>query len=179
LAEGVAPVSAVGLWRMDKQLVTTSEAPFPDRCVKCNGPADGFRLKRSLFWAPSIYYLLILLSVPIGLIVVMLVRKKAVLHVGLCENHRAARKRDLLIGWCGALGGILVVVTAGVALSSTNSAVAGVMLLVGILAFLFCLFYGLAKAPVVKAAKITKENVFLKGVNRDFLAGLPEWPGAS
>src|ERR1700733_2454444 len=49
MIEGVAPSTAAGrLWRMNKQLVTRSETPFPDRCVKCNAPINGFRLKRVL-----------------------------------------------------------------------------------------------------------------------------------
>ena len=154
---------------MNKQLVTISETPFPDRCVKCSEPANGFRLKRVLYWQHPAYYLLLLCNLLILLIVVLIVRKKAVLHVGLCAKHRAQRQQSLVIGWAGALGG-LILAGVGAAFSS------GWMVLVGFIVFLGAAIYGGVRAPVISAAKITKENVWVKGVHRDFLAALPEWP---
>src|ERR1043165_4984617 len=91
--EGAAPSGAAGsLWRRDKQLVTRSETPFPARCVRCNAPANGYRLKRQLYWHPPAYYLFILFNLLVYAIVAMCVRKKAILHVGLCEKHRERRK---------------------------------------------------------------------------------------
>src|ERR1035438_9056155 len=57
MAEGVPTSGGIGLWRKEKKLVTRSETPFPDRCVKCNAPANGFRLKRVLYWHHPAYYL--------------------------------------------------------------------------------------------------------------------------
>lgn len=37
-----------GVWRDGKLLVMHKKAVLPDRCVKCNQPAGGRRLKRSL-----------------------------------------------------------------------------------------------------------------------------------
>jgi hypothetical protein len=82
LSEGAAP-SGVGIWRQGRRLVTRSETPFPDRCVKCNAPANGFRLKRVLYWSHPAYLLLLLCNLLILLIVYLIVRKKAVLHIGL------------------------------------------------------------------------------------------------
>lgn len=36
--------------------------------------------------------------------------------------------------------------------------------------------YGGIKGPLISAAKITKEQVWVKGVAPAFLAELPEWP---
>ncbi|MDB6023557.1 MAG: hypothetical protein JWQ04_3414 [Pedosphaera sp.] len=174
MSEGVASTNAAGrMWRMNKQLVTISETPFPDRCVKCNAPANGFRLKRVLYWQHPAYYLLLLCNLLVLLVVVLIVRKKAVLHVGLCGLHRAQRKQTILIGWLGALGGLTVGLGA-FAFSSTWAAVFGVT---GFLVFIASAIYGALKGPMVSAAKVTKENVWLKGVHRDFMANLPEWPG--
>jgi hypothetical protein len=171
LSEGVTTPSAAGsMWRMNKQLVTVSETPFPDRCVKCNAPANGYRLKRALSWHHPGFYFLLLCNLLIYAIVAMAVRKKAVLHVGLCEQHRAQRKQTILISLVGTL--------AGLALGFVGGAFdSGWVIFIGIVMFLGFLFYGLLKAPMVSSAKITKENVWLKGVHPDFLAGFPEWPG--
>ena len=150
--------------------VTRSETPFPDRCVKCNAPAGGFKLKRVLYWQYPAYYLLILCNLLIPLIVVLIVRKKAILHVGVCEKHRAQRKLALTIGWVGVLGG-LVLLICGVVWQSGWAAIAGLVLMLG------GGIYGAVRGTTISAAKITKDNVWVRGVHKDFLAQLPEWPG--
>ena len=173
ISEGAAPSGAGGgIWRMNKQLVTRSETPFPDRCVKCNAPAGGFRLKRVLYWQHPAYYLLLLLNVLILLIVVLIVRKKAVLNIGLCTKHRAQRQQAITIGWAGFFGGLVLAIGGGMAFKSGWFVLAGILIIFG------AGIYGGLKAPMISATKITKENVWVKGVHRDFLAGLPEWPAA-
>jgi hypothetical protein len=173
MSEGAAPSGSAGsMWRMNKKLVTCSETPFPDRCVKCNAPANGFRLKRVLYWQHPAYYLLLLINLLILIIVVLIVRKKAVLHIGLCGEHRVQRQQAIIIGWSGGLGGLALAGIGGIAFKS------GWLVLVGIIVFLTALIYGGLKAPMISAAKVTKENVWVKGVHRDFLADLPEWPNS-
>jgi GYF domain 2 len=173
MSEGAAPSGSAGsMWRMKKQLVTHSETPFPDRCVKCNAPANGFRLKRVLYWQHPAYYLLLLINLLILVIVVLIVRKKAILNIGLCNIHRAKRQQAIIIGWSGTLGGLALACIGGIAFKS------GWLVLVGIIVFLVAAIYGGVVGPIISAAKVTKENVWVKGVHRDFLAGLPEWPGS-
>jgi len=170
LTEGASLPYQGNLWRMGKRLVTISEAAFPDRCVKCNAPANGFRLKRVLYWQHPAYYLPLLCNLLILLIVVLIVRKKAILHVGLCEKHRAKRKRGLIIGWSSVLIGVGLLI-CGAGLSSGWAAFIGVIiLLVGGIT-------GAVLATIITPTKITKENVWVTGVHQDFLAQLPEWPG--
>lgn len=171
LREGAAPSGAAGgIWRIDKQLITRNETPFPDRCVKCNKPANGFRLKRQFYWHPPAYFLLILLNLLIYAIVAMCVRKKATLHIGLCEKHRVQRKWGILVCWLGVLGGFAGIIGGAAA----NN---GLVIISGIALLLFGAIYGGITGARVSPAKITKENVWLKGVNKDFLAELPEWIG--
>lgn len=174
LQEGAAlPKGAGSMWRTGSQLVTISETEFPDRCVKCNAPANGYRLKRILYWQHPAYYLLLLVNLLVLLIVVLAVRKKAILHVGLCEKHQAVRRQTIMIGWIGALGGLALCFGAFVFHGGT----AVLFVVTGIFVFLGFLIYAGLRAPMVSPAKITKENVWLKGVHRDFLNTLPEWTG--
>jgi hypothetical protein len=39
-----------GTWREGKTLVMWKEAVLPDRCIRCNAPANGRRLIRKLNW---------------------------------------------------------------------------------------------------------------------------------
>ena len=172
LREGATPSGAAGgLWRTKNQLVTRSENPFPDRCVRCNAPANGYRLKRQLYWHPPAYYLFILLNLLIYAIVAMCVRKKAIMHIGFCDKHRVRRKWGILVCWLGVLGGFGMIFGGAIEGS-------GIVALLGIVLLLGAAIYGSVTGARISAAKITKENVWLKGVNKDFLAELPEWSGS-
>jgi hypothetical protein len=171
MIEGVRPAHAAHtIWRMNKQLVTRSETPFPDRCVKCNAPAGGFRLKRVLYWQPPAFYLLLFCNILVMLIVIMIVRKKAVLQVGVCEIHRVQRRQAIWTGWLGSFGGLALAMFGGAAFHSVW------VVLLGVVVFFGAIIYGGLKGVLISAAKITTENVWVKGVHRDFLAELPEWP---
>jgi hypothetical protein len=171
LREGAMPSGAAGgLWRTKNQLVTRSEIEFPDRCVRCNAPANGYRLKRQLYWHPPAYFLFILLNLVIYAIVAVCVRKKAIVHIGLCDKHRVRRKWGIVVCWIGVLGGFGMIISGAVG-------GAGIVALIGIVLLLGAAIYGGITGARISAARITKENVWLKGVNKDFLAELPEWTG--
>jgi hypothetical protein len=163
--------AAGGLWRTNNRLVTRSETPFPDRCVRCNAPANGYRLKRQLYWHPPAYYLFILLNLLIYAIVAICVRKKAIVHIGLCDKHRVRRKWGIVMCWLGVLGGLGMIVGGAIGGS-------GIVALLGVVLLLGGAIYGGLTGAGISATKITRENVWLKGVNKDFLAELPEWSGS-
>jgi hypothetical protein len=170
LREGATTFAPGAVWRYKKQLVTRSETPLPDRCVCCNQPANGYKLKRRLTWHSPVFYLLILLNLLIYVIVALCVRKKALLYVGLCETHRKQRGLFMAVGWLGLLGGIILLI-AGLAGSSALAALTGiVMVIAGIVAFV-------AKVQVVSAAKIDKDLAWVKGAGAAYLAEFPEWDG--
>ena len=171
LAEGAPPPQPVGLaWRSNRQMILRPETALPDRCVRCNAPANGFRLKRNLYWHPPLYYLLILINILVYAIVALCIRKKAVIHIGLCETHRAQRKWFIAGSWLAALLGLILLI-AGIAENG------GYLILFGIILLLGAAICGAAKGPVVSPAKIDREFVWVKGVGQSFLADLPEWSG--
>lgn len=169
MAEGASTPGGQGIWRQGKKLFTRSETPFPDRCVKCNAPANGFRLKRVLYWQHPAYYLLLLCNLLILLIVIMIVRKKAVLHIGLCETHRQRRKTAVAACTIGIIGGI-VLIAAGATMSS------GWLILLGVILFFGGAIWGVARGRSIAATKIDKEYVWVSGVCKAFLDELPERP---
>ena len=170
MAEGVAMSGGPGLWRQGKKIMTVSEAPFPDRCVKCNAPANGFRLKRVLYWHHPAYFLLILCNLLIMVIVMLIVRKKAVLHIGLCAAHQKQRKVAIAVCVSGMLAGVGLLCAAAVMSSGWLAVAGGVIFLAGAV-------WGAVKGRTVGAAKIDKENVWVSGAGKEFLDTLPERPG--
>lgn len=178
MMEGGAPAaSGEQVWRSQRQFVLRSEAPMPDRCVRCNAPANGYRLKRQLYWHSPVYYLLLLLGIPaclLGLlayvIVTIIVRKRARIFIGLCETHRAQRKWTIIGCWLAVAVGLGMIIL-GIALEKGYPAVSGIFLTLG------GTLWGLYKGPVVTAAKIDKDFVWVRGAGKAFLADLAEWSG--
>ena len=168
LREGAAPPASLLIWRSDRLLVMSQGAELPDRCVKCNAPAHGQRLRRKLYWHSPYIYLLILLNLLIYVIVAMIVRKRAQVEVGLCEPHRSQRRLAIGLGWLMGLGGLALFI-----LSLVNNW--GWFALLGFVLFITGLVWGAAKGPVISAKKIDPQFVWVKGVCRDYLATLPEW----
>jgi hypothetical protein len=172
MMEGSAPAAAGGelVWRSQRQFILRSETPMPDRCVRCNAPANGYRLKRQLYWHPPAYYLLILISILVYAIVAICIRKKARIHIALCETHRAVRKWTMISCWLAAVLGLGAIIVGA---ANEN----GLVAVIGILLMLGGLIWGVAKVPTVSAAKIEKDFVWVKGGGREFLDDLPEWTG--
>ena len=170
MREGSAPEFGDGVWRYRNQLVVRPDASLPDRCVRCNAPANGYRLKRKLWWHPPAYYALILLYLLIYVVVAILVRRKAVLMVGLCERHRNQRSRFIITGWLLLLGGFAVLIVGG--------SFQPLLILVGLLAMLGGLVVAmLMPTRIVYPTRITRDLAWVKGAGSAFLADLPEWNG--
>jgi hypothetical protein len=159
---------AGGLWRDGPLLVIRKGTELPDRCLKCYGDADGYRLKRKLSWHPSYWFLLVLVSPLIYVIVALCVRKTAKVAIGLCEHHRSKRRRAIAIGWLASLAGIGLIVLAG-----SNDL--PLLSLVGIGVLFGGILFGVIGSQVLLPQRIDKNFVWLKKVSPDYLAPLSEW----
>jgi hypothetical protein len=168
-------VGELGMWREGKILLMSKGAEFPDRCVKCNSPAMGYRLKRDLSWHPQLLYLMIIFpGLLFYVIVALIVRKTAKIQVPLCRRHRAARRRDIAIGWMGSLAGIAMMFSAAVVSDSLPEPGGAVFVIAGIVTLLVAIIYGATLARVVVPQRIDTNLVWLKGVCPAFLATLPD-----
>lgn len=164
--------SAGDFLRDGKLLVVRKGATFPDRCVRCNAPAEGYRLRRNLSWHHPLIYLILLANLLIYIIVALVVRKTAKLEVPLCPEHRASRRNVLLMAWGLVLASVPVGIALGQALPDAQLWVAFV---VGFGLFLAGAFYGAIAAPPVVATRIDDYFVWLKRVCPEWMAGLPEY----
>ena len=157
------------MWRDNSTLVMTKQAFLPNRCIKCNEPT-GERLKRKLTWHHPAIYLTILVSILVYVILAMVLRKSAVVHVGFCEDHLAKRHKHLMITWALGIAGVLSF-PFGAAFEDVNTIIIGILLL-GATAI-----YGIVTLRVVIPAKIDEHFVWIKGITPDYLEGLPHWHG--
>lgn len=159
-----------GVWRDHSTLVMSKEARLPDRCIKCNRPANGQRLKRIIYWHNPIYYVLIIAGVLLYFIVAMFVRWKATVQVPLCETHLGRRRILLIAGWLlfllGIGGFILAIAANELSLSP-----------LGFLGIFIGFILLIVSARTVLPVKIDERFIWLKGINKEYLNQLPEWGG--
>jgi MFS family permease len=148
----------------------TKESPLPDRCVKCNAPANGVRLRRSLSWHHPVLYLLIFVGVLIYVILAAVLSKRATIYVGLCAEHFQRRRKKIAVGWILLAGGLI----SAIAAFANNYPMVG---LLGLAVFLFALVWLIAISRVVTAKKIDDRLVWLNGINSLYLSELPSWQG--
>ncbi len=159
-----------GVWRDQSKMIVSKGAALPDRCVKCNALAPGPKFKKKLTWHPPAIFILIFVALLIYLVVAMILRKTAIVELGLCEEHMARHRRNVRITWVLLLlgvGGLVVALLVG-----DNN-----FLLAGILLIFAGIIYGVVAVRIVWPARIDDKFAWLKGVNKDYLNELPQWPG--
>ncbi|HEX7236043.1 MAG TPA: hypothetical protein VF405_03705 [Gammaproteobacteria bacterium] len=161
----------VSAWRDARVMVMIPNAAIPDRCVKCNAPADEPTKERTLYWHSPWLYLLLLLNILIFAIVALIMRKKAVVSAGLCSDHKKRRRNVLTAAWIGVLGGGFLLFE-GIASPSASALMplAGVVFIVG------SIIVGMAMGRVVYPVRIDNDYVRVKGCGEPFLETLPEFP---
>jgi hypothetical protein len=162
------PPPSGGIWRDKSTLVMVKEAPLPDRCVKCNAPANGLRLRRRLSWHHPVLYLVIFVALLIYIILSAVLSKRAIIYIGLCAEHFQRRRKLIAAGWFLFVAG-LVSAIAGFA----NDYPTGGLLGLGV--FIFALVWLIIISRVVNVKKIDDQLVWLNGINSKYLSELPPW----
>lgn len=160
-----------GIWRDGNRLVMYKAAILPDRCVRCNAPADGLRLRRKLMWHTPWLYLIILFNLLIYAVIALIVSHRATVDMGICKQHLQRRRRSILAAW------IVVLVSFGLMVFGFSSAEylgLGVLGLVGILVGIVIGFIG---SRFVYPTRIDPHYVWLARVNSSYLAELPSLRG--
>jgi hypothetical protein len=161
-----------GCWQDGADLVMSKDAELPDRCIKCNAPAEGYRLKRNLSWHSPWWFLLIFVSLLVYVIVALCIRKRATIWVGLCPEHRAARQRTIRNAWlfgavtfCALIGSLLVF----------EAEYTGMLMGLGTVLVIVAACYGIIGARTVVVKRIDDRFVWLQKVPWEYQAGFPEW----
>jgi hypothetical protein len=180
-AEGVENA----VFRKGNLLVMNKRARLPDRCVKTNRPTTR-RLKRKLVWFPRIvnyaivfFFLVVPAGILVSVVLWLIFRKQATIHIGLCDACFRRRRWAIAIGW-GSFLGMVALVAATIAYSEQVGD--QFMWLMGLVIFFIAIlglcgiFYGVLVSRMIVAKRITSEMVWIEGVHSDFLDTLPPWP---
>ncbi len=170
-AGGPRVSDGAGAWRRKKTLIIDREPRLPDRCVKCNAPAEE-RLHVKISWHKQWVYVMVLLNVLLYALVALAVRKKAEVEVPLCLKHSQRRSMLVKASWMGGLAS-LVMMGGGFTSDSESGVLVG---LAGCLVLVPAAIVGTVAARPVFPEKIDDERLWLRKCSANFLDSLPEAP---
>lgn len=165
-------VDSEEVWRSGKFLVMRKDAQLPDRCIKTNRPANGKRFRANLYWHHPAIYLLILFNLLVYAVVALIVRKNAIVYVGVTEEVLQKRNRAILGAWLVGIIGVFLLFAPGFTPSETLSTQ---LQMLGFILILGGLIWGIVGATIVSATRIDDDYVWIRGVCREYLASLPLW----
>jgi len=154
-----------GYWRDGKRVAMDRNAALPDRCFKCNEPANGYRRTVKLTHVP------LGTEMMVGAIAYAFA-KRATLEVGLCERHRRSRAINAALISLAVIGLSILVFTQ----VHATDVVLPLLATAGLIGGVVGLIYAAVGTRVVRATKITDTHVWLKGAGEAFLASLPDAP---
>jgi hypothetical protein len=154
-----------GYWRDGKRVVMDRSAVLPDRCFKCNEPANGYRRTVKLSYVPIGRELMFGVWAYVS-------AKRAQIEVGLCERHQRSRAVTV------ALGSLLLILAAMIVFKQVKATDVTLPLLAtaGLIGGVIGLIYAAVGGRLVRATKITDAHIWLKGAGEAFLASLPDAP---
>jgi hypothetical protein len=158
---------ASGVWRSGNTLVMHKHALLPDRCIKCNSPAHGSHLKRKLSWHNPALALFAFMGLLPYLIAVLIASKSAKVDIGLCQTHTKRRRTAIFVSW-----GLLLLGVGGVILGIGEEDI--VYGFIGAALVLMSIVYAAVGAQLVTVSRIDDNYIWLKRINKDYLAQLPE-----
>src|SRR2546425_10418190 len=133
-------------------------AVLPDRCFKCDEPANGYRLSTTLTHVPTATEMMV------GAIAYAFA-KRAPIQIGLCERHRRSRAINVALASLAVLLSSLFVFTQIRATELVLPLLATACLIGGVIGLL----YAAVGFKVVRATKITETHVWLKGAGAPLL----------
>jgi len=168
----------------------TRDGRLPDRCIRCDAPAQGYRVNRRLYWRPAWWRVAGWVALPLLFVVsgaapvlvvafwvallgfavvdAVFLRRKVEVEIGLCRRHR--RLRSGVVGafvasWVLLIGWLVSSVWGFRPVEHAAFwAIVCAMLVLGIWAGLL---YRLG------VARMTEEHIWLRGAGRPFRESLP------
>jgi hypothetical protein len=93
-----------------------------------------------------------------------------IVELGLCDEHMKNHRRNVLITW-GLIGG------GGACILLAAMAEQGALVLVGMLLMVAGVIFAVVAVRIVIPTRINDNFAWIKGVNKDYLNALPQWPG--
>ena len=166
------------VWRDGKLIVMRKGAELPARCILCNAAAEKTKTRRVFYlngWLQLAMLVLFLLTRGLALLPILLLslvfRKTARVAVPLCAEHWRRRLRVTVT----TLLLLLIAIGVGV-LAAIEADFQGPLFFVALLIFVVAFGLAMARGQMLRAKKIDRSTLYLKGARPAFLESLPEYP---
>ena len=168
-----------GVWRQAKTVVMQRNAELPGRCIQCNALAQPGKPKRIIYlniWLQLVMLVLFLVFNVLALLPIIIVslifRKSAKVRIPVCEKHRRTRF------WITTAAVVLLIASVAIAVIAARPTGYGqAIFMVSAVMFVVAFVLAVIRGQLLKAKKIDKERLILKGAKAPFLNSLPEYSG--
>jgi len=167
------------VWRNEKLIVMRKGGDLPGRCILCNEIAEPGKPRRIIYlniWLQIAMLVLFLVFNVLALIPIIIVslifRKTAKVGIPVCGEHR--RKRL----WITLTTFSLLAASIGLAVMAARIPMyQGPIFMIAAVIFVGAFVLAIIRGQLLRAKKIDKETVTLKGAKSPFLDSLPVYPG--
>jgi hypothetical protein len=172
------------IWRDGKCLVVSKNAVLPNICLFTNEPTDGSTVKHPFAWTHPAYVwiglLLLILILPFGLLVCAIaspfINHRAKLLLPVCKK-RVARWKTRRHVWLGSVAlAVALWATCFGLITAGDDDIAAVVFFLSLGVVSLGALLSTLVGWKMKAARIHKNYVWLKGVHPEYLARFPELP---
>jgi hypothetical protein len=157
------------VWRDGKLLVFDSWAELPDRCLRCNAPAEGNKIKKTFRLSRPGLDLLALVAPLFGIVLFLIPAPTAKVRLCFCRDHMN-RLRLMMVGNWGVLVLGLAFIIWGAAAQS------GALALIGSGLVIASGTIGTMAGRYASVRRIDGNYVWLAGVSKAYLSELPSIP---
>jgi hypothetical protein len=155
------------LFIVDGCLVVVKSTDLPDICVVTGKIGDNIYISKKMTYAPVWVLALILLSLLIGLLVYVLVKKTGQVGYYISQEAKAARTKLLLINWAIFLAGI------GAIFVAVAADVPAIMIAFPVASLVSLIFY-FVKIRGIYPGWINETSIGLKGIDSQIMNQLVE-----
>ena len=120
-------------------------------------------------------FLAILVHFLLYIVIALIIRKTATIHIAITDEWLAIRRRRMAIAWGMVLVCVLLF-AAGAALAANEIDWGAIPLVLSFPLVVAAAIYGLLACRLVAPKRMTDEYIWLKGVHPEFLNRLEVWP---
>lgn len=165
------------VYQHGKWVITHEEELWPNRCYQCNAPTGNTKSVKLIYFNPW-FYLTILISWLITVVLYFIFRKQATIELPICEFHEARWKKHQTIR---NVLGILLVLTVGIIMFVLIQRIGDEMLVWFLSAlaavFLLALIIMSFKSQKPRLTKYVEGTLWIRGTGQAFRDSLQEHDG--
>lgn len=163
-----APGAGTQYWFEGEELVAHKGAHLPDVCIYSGEPAGEGRINKKLQWYPPWVGALVIISAPIAVIMMLVLRKQGELSYCIGAQAKKRRTTGILIATVGSIA----LMGIGIVGLANDVPVLGIL---GMLGFVVALIAGIVMAQLFQVKKIDDAMIRIK-VKPAFLEAMARLP---